>query len=171
LTVVDPETVAAAQAAGLAAQITVAIGGKIDHIFNRPVEVTATVRRLITDGTFRMGGPAFTGLDIAMGHAAVLEAGQVKILVTERRVWTTDPALYRAVGLEPQAAQIVVVKSPNLFRASYEPIASRIILVDGPGSSTSNYRRLPFIRIPRPTYPLDAMADDDYPPPGAHGAR
>jgi microcystin degradation protein MlrC len=164
LTMVDPETVATAQAAGLAAQITVPIGGKIDHIFNRPVEVTATVRRLLTDGKFRMSGPAFTGLEINMGGAAVLEAGQVRILVTERRVWTNDPALYRAAGLEPEEAQIVVVKSPNLFRASYEAMASRIILVDGPGTSTSNYRRLPFSRIPRPMFPLDAMADDDYPP-------
>lgn len=171
LTVVDPETVASAHAAGLGARITVPIGGKLDHIFNRPVEVTATVQRLIIDGAFRMSGPAFTGLDIAMGHAAVLEAGQVKILVTERRVWTNDPSLYRAVGLEPQAAQIVVVKSPNLFRASYEPIASRIILVDGPGTSTSNYRRLPFTRIPRPMYPLDPVTDDDYPPARVYAAH
>jgi microcystin degradation protein MlrC len=164
VTVVDPETVAAAQAAGLDAQFTVPIGGKLDHIFNRPVEVTATVRRLITGGAFRMSGPAFTGLENSMGGAAVLEAGQVMILVTERRVWTHDPALYRAAGLEPAEAQVVVVKSPNLFRASYAPFASRIILVDGPGTSTSNYRRLPFTRIPRPMYPLDPMTDDDYPP-------
>ena len=99
-----------------------------------------------------------------MGWAAVLEAGQVKILITERRVWTIDPELYRTVGLEPTAAQIVVVKSPNAFRAAYEPIAARIIMVDGPGASTSNYSRLPFSRIPRPMYPLDAMEDGDWPP-------
>jgi microcystin degradation protein MlrC len=164
LTVVDPEAVAIALKAGVGAQITLPIGGKIDHIFNRPVEVTAKVVKLFSDGKFRMSGPAFTGLDIAMGGTAVLEAGQVKILLTERRVWTNDPALYRAVGLEPTQAQIVVVKSPNLFRASYEPIASRIIIVDGPGASTSNYARLPFTRIPRPIFPLDTMAEGDYQP-------
>jgi microcystin degradation protein MlrC len=165
LTVVDAEAVAAAHNAGLGAQLSMPIGGKIDHIFNKPVEVDAKILRLVTDGRFQLSGPAFTGLAINMGRAAVLAAGQVNILVTERRVWTTDPALYRAVGLEPAEAQVVVVKSPNLFRASYEPIASRIILVDGPGTSTSNYRRLPFRRIPRPLHPLDPMADDDYPPP------
>jgi microcystin degradation protein MlrC len=165
LTVVDPEAVTAALAAGLGARITLPLGGKIDHVFNHPVEVTATITQLFTDGKFRMSGPAFTGLDITMGGTALLEAGQVKILVTERRVWTNDPALYRAVGLEPTQANIVVVKSPNLFRASYESIASRIIMVDGPGTSTSSYARLPFTRISRPIYPLDPMADDDYPRP------
>jgi microcystin degradation protein MlrC len=164
LTVVDPEAVAIAMQAGLGAQITLPIGGKIDHIFNQPVQVTAKVAKLLPDAKFRMSGPAFTGLDIAMGGTAVLEAGQVHILLTERRVWTNDPALYRAVGLEPTQAQIVVVKSPNLFRASYEPIAERIMIVDGPGASTSNYARLPFKRIPRPLFPLDAMADEEYPP-------
>jgi microcystin degradation protein MlrC len=164
LTVVDPEAAMAALEAGIGAQISISLGGKIDHIFNRPVEVTATVLQLVEDGSFRMSGPAFTGLDFNMGRAAVLAAGQVHILVTERRVWTHDPALYRAMDLEPATAQIVVVKSPNLFRASYEPIASRILLVDGPGASTSNYARLPFRKIPRPLFPLDAMPDDSYPP-------
>jgi microcystin degradation protein MlrC len=164
LTVVDPEAVTVAHTAGLDAQISLPVGGKLDRVFNRPVEVTATVQWLAVDGSFRLGGQAFTGLDVHMGGAALLSAGQVKLMVTERRVWTHDPALYRAAGLEPAEAQIVVVKSPNLFRASYEALASRIILVDGPGTSTSNYHRLPFQSIPRPMYPLDPMRDEDYPP-------
>ena len=162
LTVVDPEVVSAAYLAGLGATLTLPIGGKIDHIYNKPVEVTATVARLITDGQFRMSGPAFTGLVSSMGRVAVLSAGEVRLVVTERRVWTNDPALYRAVGLEPTEARIVVVKSPNLFKASYAPIAAKIIMVDGPGTSTTNYGRLPFTRIPRPLYPLDPMEDGDY---------
>jgi microcystin degradation protein MlrC len=164
LTVADAEAVDAAHEAELGAQITMSIGGKLDHIFNRPVEVSATVGWLASDGHFRMSGPAFTGLESQMGRAAVLEAGQVKLLVTERRVWTHDPALYRAAGLEPAEAQVVVVKSPNLFRASYEPMASQIMVVDGPGTSTSNYGRLPFTRIPRPMHPLDPMTDEDFSP-------
>ena len=164
LTMVDPEAVSAACGAGVGARVTMPLGGKIDYVYNRPVQVAAQVLRLVDDGRFRFTGPAFTGLEADMGRAAVLEAGQVKILITERRVWTIDPELYRAAGLEPAAAQIVVVKSPNAFRAAYEPIAARIIMVDGPGASTSNYSRLPFSRIPRPMYPLDAMEDGDWPP-------
>jgi len=49
-----------------------------------------------------------------------------------------------------------VVKSPNGFRAEYEPIAKRIFVVDTPGVSTANLKTLPWKRIERPIYPLDA---------------
>jgi microcystin degradation protein MlrC len=167
LTVVDREVVALAHALGEGARITAAVGGKLDHMYNHPIRITATIRRLIHDGHFRLEGPSFTGAVLDMGQAAVLETGingRVQLLATERRVLTVDPALYRAAGLEPRAAQIVVVKSPAMFRAAYAPLAARIIMVDAPGCSTSNYRRLPFRRVTRPLFPLDAMGDDEYSP-------
>jgi microcystin degradation protein MlrC len=51
--------------------------------------------------------------------------------------------------------QIVVVKSPNGFRAPYREIAKEMILVDTPGWSTPKLRTLPYRRLPRPIYPLD----------------
>src|SRR5262249_1556951 len=86
----------------------------------------------------------------------VLEVGQVRILMAERSTMTVDPELYRSHGIEPQRMKIVVVKSPNGFRAAYEPIAKKIFLVDTPGVSSANLRSLPYLRIPRPIYPLDA---------------
>ena len=79
----------------------------------------------------------------------------IHILVSERPLITVDPGLYRAVGLEPKDAQIVVVKSPNLFRAAYEPIAHEIIVVDAPGLASPHIRSLPFRRLQRPCYPFD----------------
>src|SRR5439155_27198115 len=59
----------------------------------------------------------------------------------------------RSVGLEPADAQVVVVKSPNMFRAAYNPIAYDILMVDAPGASSPNLRHLPFRRLPHPLYP------------------
>ena len=47
------------------------------------------------------------------------------------------------------------MKSPNGFRAAYEPIAKRIFIVDTPGVSTAKLENMPFRRINRPIYPLD----------------
>jgi microcystin degradation protein MlrC len=69
---------------------------------------------------------------------------------------TVDPELFRSQGIEPERMQIVVVKSPNGFRAAYQPIAKKMILVDTPGVSTPRLRTLPYRRVPRPIYPLDA---------------
>ena len=58
-------------------------------------------------------------------------------------------------GIEPLDMKIVAVKSPNGFRAAYEPIAKKIFLVDTPGVSTANLRSLPYTRVSRPIHPLD----------------
>jgi microcystin degradation protein MlrC len=89
------------------------------------------------------------------GKNRVLEIGAVRVLITERSAMTVDPELFRSHGIEPLYCKIVVVKSPNGFRAAYEPIAKRIILVDTPGVSRGRLDTLPFRRINRPIYPLD----------------
>ena len=90
-----------------------------------------------------------------MGRSVVLEAGQVHILIAERSAMTVDPELFRSHGIDPVYCKIVVVKSPNGFRAAYEPIARAMFVVDTPGVSTANLKTLPFKRVPRPIYPLD----------------
>ncbi len=51
---------------------------------------------------------------------------------------------------------LVVAKSPNGFRTWYESIASLIVPVDAPGSTSANLKSLPFQRCLRPIFPLDA---------------
>ena len=53
------------------------------------------------------------------GPTAVLAIGAIRLLLMSRTIPTSDPEIYRAAGLEPASARIVVVKSPNLFRAAY----------------------------------------------------
>lgn len=153
---VDPATVAKAVEAGVGATLKMSIGGAFDKKNSRPVPVSAYVR-LISDGRWTARARGYnTGITTCMGRSAVLEVGQVSILVAERSSMTVDPELFRSHGIEPLYCKIVVVKSPNGFRAAYEPIAKGIFMVDTPGVSTANFNRLPFKRVPRPIYPLDA---------------
>ena len=152
---VDPEAVTKAVQAGVGATLKMSIGGGFDKKNSRPVSVTAYVR-LISDGRWTARARGYnTGITTSMGRSVVLEAGQVQILIAERSSMTVDPELFRSHGIDPVYCKIVVVKSPNGFRAAYEPIAKGIFLVDTPGVSTANFARLPFKRVPRPIYPLD----------------
>jgi microcystin degradation protein MlrC len=90
-----------------------------------------------------------------MGCCAVIQAGQVSLLILGNSVMTVDPAMYRAVGLEPNDAGIVVVKSHIQFRAGYADVARAIILLDSPGMSSDRLESLPFVRIERPLFPFD----------------
>jgi microcystin degradation protein MlrC len=153
---VDPAAVAAAIQAGVGSTITLKIGASFDRKHSKPLRVTGRVK-LISDGRWVGRSRGYnTGITTCMGRAVVLEVGQVQILMAERSSMTVDPELFRSHGIEPLYCKIVVVKSPNGFRAAYEPIAKAIFLVDTPGVSTANLRTLPFRRVPRPIYPLDA---------------
>lgn len=152
---VDPAAVATAIEAGIGAQVDMRIGGAFDRKHSKPVAVKGRVK-LISDGRWTARARGYnTGITTCMGRAVVLEAGQVLILIAERSAMTVDPELFRSHGIDPIHCKIVVVKSPNGFRAAYEPIARAIFVVDTPGVSTANLKKLPFRRIARPIYPLD----------------
>lgn len=158
LTVVDPEAVAAACAAGEGATIRVALGGKSGPLAGPPLPVEARVLRL-TDGRFAIEGPSWRGMRCDLGRTALLGVGELRIVTSEQPGWTIDPSIFRHVGLDPLAAQILHTKSPTAFRAAYEPIAREILLVDTPGYTASNFATLPFTRISRPLFPLDPVPE------------
>lgn len=134
--------------------MSLTLGGRIDPVYSRPVSLEVEVE-WVGEARFRFKGPVFTGQEANMGQVAVLRIWDIHILVSERPAWTVDPEMYRCVDLEPAEAQIVVVKSPNQFRAGYEALAHEIIVVDAPGCASANLRTLPFQRLPRPFYPFD----------------
>jgi microcystin degradation protein MlrC len=152
---VDPEAAAALAAAGVGSTVTLPIGGAFDRKNSKPVRVTGRVR-LISDGRWTARARGYnTGIETSMGTSVVFEAGMVRILIAQRSAMTVDPELFRSHGIDPLHCKIVVVKSPNGFRAAYEPIAKRILVVDTPGVSTARLETMPFRRINRPIYPLD----------------
>ncbi len=162
-TVVDPEAARACSTAGVGAAVSLLVGGKRDRRFNVPVRLEGRVRTLF-DGRFRLSGPSYGGLEMQMGLTAVVQAagGPVYVVITSLPTWTHHPDFYRAVGLAPERAWVVVTKSNILFKASYCDLARRIIWVSAPGLSSPHLAGLPFERVGRPLYPLDDMeAFDD----------
>jgi microcystin degradation protein MlrC len=156
--VVDAPAVAEMARAGVGQTVTVRLGGLLAPEFYSPVEVTGTVK-LISDGEFTHKGQGFQGVTFYRGCTAVLRCGQVFIVVMERPVFQWEAELYRSVGLEPRDAQIVVVKSPAAFRASYGPFAAEILIVEAAGVCSPLLRSYPFRRVRRPLYPLDEFDD------------
>lgn len=152
---VDPEAVAKLKAAGVGATVKLKLGGRFDTKNSKAVEVTGRVR-LLSDGRWTARARGYnTGIETSMGDTVVFEVGQVRILIAERSAMTVDPELFRSHGIDPAWCKIVVVKSPNGFRAAYEPIARKIFVVDTPGVSSANLGSFRWKRITRPIYPLD----------------
>ena len=61
-----------------------------------------------------------------------------------------------SLGIDPARQAILVVKAAVAHKASYVPIAGRVIEVDTPGLTAIDPARFPFRHIRRPMFPLDA---------------
>lgn len=94
-----------------------------------------------------------------MGASAVFEVGPVTLLVSELRgVAGNVPEVYRAFGIEPTDYHMAVLKTASNFQY-FAPISSRVIRADTTGPGQSDVHGLPWRRIPRPVYPLEAIDD------------
>ncbi|MHB1414222.1 MAG: M81 family metallopeptidase [Chloroflexota bacterium] len=151
LTVTDPAAVAACFAAGVGAELTLPLGGGRNPRFFRPIQATGRVKTL-TDGRYRAELPAGMA-DI--GRTAVLEVGDIHVLLSEHPASSVDAEAYRMAGLEPRRYKIVQVKSSIHFHAIYGSFAAGILALDAPGPTDSELTRLAYTRIPRPMWPFD----------------
>jgi microcystin degradation protein MlrC len=156
----DPETVQQAIDAGIGATIDVTLGGKTDRLHGEPLPIRATVK-LTAEGRFINDGPMMAGLAVNLGPTVVLNCpadaswGGVDVLVTSRADTIIDLNAFRRHGIEPTQLRVIGLKGKGHFRAAFEPIASKVILVEGPGITGSDLGRLPFKSIRRPIWPLD----------------
>jgi microcystin degradation protein MlrC len=154
--IVDAPAIEQAFAAEIGGTINATLGGTRDPTRFTPLPVTARVLSLHDGGfTYEDGTAARSG------RVAVLRVGPVTVLVTERPAYVVGRRVFECHGLNPVDFDLVVVKSPNGFRTWYESIASLIVPVDVPGSTSANLRSLPFEHCVRPIFPLD----DEVPSP------
>jgi len=148
---VDAAAVATLAEAGQDATVTLTLGGGISGFYH-PVEVTGVVRRI---GSGHMIVDDLPGREFDMGRTVAFEAGPITILVSEQAgIGGNHPQVWRAFGIEPADAKMVVVKTASNFQY-YASMTSRVIRVDTTGPTQSDITTLHWERIPRPIYPLD----------------
>jgi microcystin degradation protein MlrC len=118
------------------------------------------VVKSLHEGKFVLEGPANRGLLADMGPAAVLQAGQLLILVNHTSGSCRDLQFYRSVGIEPTLCRLVDVKACTSFRVAYEPISALICNTITPGAAGVELTTLPFRNIPQPFYPFTEITED-----------
>lgn len=150
----DPEAAREAAKAGVGAEVDLLIGGKLDHVYNTPIRLTGIVE-FAGHASYRFGGGGYTGMGMDMGLCAVIRHRELHLLILSNSCFSIDPEIYRAVGLEPADAQIVVVKSAIQFRSGFIGMERGIHLLDSPGMSSDHLELYDFRRVPRPLFPLD----------------
>jgi microcystin degradation protein MlrC len=170
---VDPEAARLAHAAGVGAQIDIALGGFSNIAGDAPFEGRFTVE-MLSDGKLIASGPYFGGAPLDMGPSACLRIGDVRVVVTSAKAQMADREMYRFVGIEPEAQAILVNKSSVHFRADFDPIAETILTCTAPGPMPVSPASLPFtnlaegIRLEPMGRPFAAVQPDERRPETIH---
>ena len=157
--VCDPEAVAQAVAAGVGAHVALAIGNKLPLGLpeSAPPEAIDGRVRALTDGRFRITGPIYTGQAANMGRTAVIDAGDVALVVTERTMEPLDAGVFTSAGIDPAGYDYLILKSRMYCRPVFVPLAHAVVECDSRGVTSSDYSLFAFRRIRRPIYPFDPM--------------
>ena len=154
----DPEAVQQAIAAGIGAEIALAIGGRLAMPAipgdSPPLTVTGTVKT-IAHGRFRNRGPMGRGAMTDMGPSVVIDTGKAEIAVISRHVEPSDLNCLLALGIDPMQKRYVMLKSCIHWRAGLGAMAKAVVDCAGMGVCTSDYSELSFTKVRRPIYPLD----------------
>ncbi len=158
--IVDPQAVQRCIAAGPGATVRLELGGHVDGRHGEPLAVEGYVR-LISDGRYRNLGPMHAGVEVNLGPSVVLVVDGIEVLVTTFAETPIDLNVFRAHGIEPTDRNVVALKGKGHFRAAFEPIASRVVLVEGPGITGADLQRLNFTKLTRPIWPIDTSVEWD----------
>ncbi|PIW26538.1 MAG: microcystin degradation protein MlrC [Rhodospirillales bacterium CG15_BIG_FIL_POST_REV_8_21_14_020_66_15] len=158
--VCDPDAVRKMTRAGIGAEITLDLGGKVDMPAigetGKPLKVTGRVKAL-TDGIYKNKGPASRGVTMDMGPSGVLDTGRVQICVISRQQEPNDTACFTSLGIDPAEKTFLMLKSRIHYRAGFGKLAKQVIECAGTGVCGSDYSKLDFRNVRRPIYPLDNL--------------
>jgi microcystin degradation protein MlrC len=146
----DPAAARAAHAAGVGAQVDLALGTAVPTFTgaasDAPVRGRFTVRAL-DDGRCTLKGPMMRGLTVQLGASACLEIDGVLVAVTSGKKQLLDRELLRMVDIHAERMRIVVVKSSVHFRADFQPHASHVLVAKAAGPMAADPGDLPWKRL------------------------
>jgi len=133
----DAEIAAKAHEMSIGAEFPALLGGKSGQQGQVPFKGRFRVEA-VGDGEFTFAGAMFGGITAKLGAMAVLRvldtSADVRVVIGSTRCQCLDQAIFRHLGIEPAEQRIVAVKSSVHFRADFEPIADKILVVEAPGA-------------------------------------
>ena len=145
----DPVAVRFCMEAGEGASLRLRIGGKCGPDSGNPVDLSVTVERIVTGAE-----QTFGGVRNRIGDAVWVRAeGGLDLVLNTVRTQVFHPLAFTAVGLDPGAKKIVVVKSTQHFHAGFAPIAKEILYVAAPGAIAPDFAAIPYTKLAKPYWP------------------
>ncbi|HZO88677.1 MAG TPA: M81 family metallopeptidase [Chthonomonadaceae bacterium] len=135
----DAGSVAQCAQAGVGAEVTLSLGGKLDQRNAQPLEVRGRVAHLDPQDAPTL---------------AVMQVEGVTVILTTQRWAFANLSSFQRARIDPLKHKMVVVKLGYLF-PELRDNAPRTIMALSPGFTDLRLERLPYRRLRRPLYPLE----------------
>lgn len=143
----DPGVVKLAKAAGIGAEISVRLGGKISPVSGDPLDINVKVLSFAADYSHKFpqdeGEPALSRL----GDVVALHSQGIDILVSSIRSQCFSPCIFTDLGVNPNKKSMIVVKSKQHFYGAFAPIASEVIYMAAPGAVSPFVENIAYQRL------------------------
>jgi microcystin degradation protein MlrC len=155
-TIWDPMAVRLCIAAGEGATMLLRFGGKAAPHSGQPMDAEVTITKVVPQAVQH-----FRDSVVPLGDSAAIRVGGIDIVLNSNRAQAFEPDLFSNLGVDPLKRRMLVVKSANHFHGAFSKIAKKIIYIDAGGPYPGDPRKVPYRKIRRPIWPLDADPHGD----------
>ncbi len=157
----DPDAVRRLQDQSLGDRVELAIGGRGSRLDPGPINLTVKLVRTC-DGHFTLRDrqshlASMVGDRFNMGDCGIVEYEGITILLTSVKTPPMDLGQWLHVGLDPSQFSFVGVKAAVSHQRAWDPISKGNVWVSTPGPCSSDLHQLPYRKLRRPVFPLDAI--------------
>ncbi|MFV0338815.1 MAG: M81 family metallopeptidase [Chthoniobacterales bacterium] len=160
--IADKEAVKALADKNIGDEVAVEVGGRSIGQDPGPVLLKGKLTHR-SDGKFELEDhqshlASMRGIHIDMGPSAVVQCGDVTVLINSEKTPPMDLGQLHSQGIEPAKMNFINIKAAVAYLRAYEKIAQAHYYVDTPGPCSSNLKNLPYQNVRRPIFPLDEIA-------------
>lgn len=148
-TIWDPIAVQICMAAGEGAEIPLRFGAKSAPHTGQPIDKIVTVKRLVQNAQMRFGA-SFA----PFGDAAWIAFDGIDVILNSTRAQSFDPTLFTALGIDPTARKILLIKSTNHFYDSFSKIAAEIVYCSAGKPYPNTPATTPYRKARRDIWPM-----------------
>ena len=136
--------------------VSVLVGGRVAKMHDA-IQLSGTL--LLNERVTVEIGDGYASPLVDLGATAVIDTEVGVVVITELPgLGGVHPDMYEGLGINPTEFKMVVVKTASNFQY-FNPIASAVVRADTPGPTQSDIASLPWKRVPRPIFPLDAIEE------------
>jgi len=145
----DPASVQVAFDAGVGAELSMQIGGKMGATSGKPLDFEVTITGLCRDSH-----QTFADSSSSLGDCAAIRCGEVDVVLSSIRSQTLGVELFTNVGIDPKIKKIIVVKSSQHFYDAFSPMAAEVIYLDSPGALMQDLKKIPYQNLRKNIWPF-----------------